>query len=286
LRNVRWAGRDSFAAWQFKVTVGGYIYSFIVPKVCGNFSLVSRVAAPVPTAPEPPRPEPPPPPPAPEPPPPPPPPPPAVVAAVVEESEYEPWIASFNLGNYFDASTDVQKFLIVTDPGVERISRNWAFGGQIAYVWRQSNLGAEFLADWAPEFLVPTLLFSDKPTVSAYMFNAIYGVPFGHVGNFRPYVSAGIGAIHMSADLIQIDTNLIETTISASQSRFGGNWGLGGLGYVGRVGVRADIRWFRATRDSALDLNVDNTLLNDTSRLVELSGLKYWRSSLGLAFRW
>ena len=33
LRNVRWAGRDSFDAWQFKLTVGGYIYSFIVPKV-------------------------------------------------------------------------------------------------------------------------------------------------------------------------------------------------------------------------------------------------------------
>ena len=65
LRNVRWAGRDSFDAFQFRVTAGGYVYSFIVPKVCGNFSLVSKVAAPVPTAPEPPRPEPPPPPPPP-----------------------------------------------------------------------------------------------------------------------------------------------------------------------------------------------------------------------------
>src|SRR6185295_15119156 len=89
LRNVRWAGRDSFDAFQFSITAGGYVYSFIVPKVCGNFSLVSKVAAPVPTAPEPPQPEPPPPPPPPAyeppaPPPPPPPQPPAVVAAVVE----------------------------------------------------------------------------------------------------------------------------------------------------------------------------------------------------------
>src|SRR5262245_43113225 len=152
LRNVRWAGRDSFAAWQFKLTVGGYIYSFIVPKVCGNFSLVSRVAAPVPTPPEPPRPEPPPPPPppAPEPPPPPPPPPPAVVAAVVETEEYNPWIASFNFGNYFSASGGFENEVLDV-----RINRAVAFGGQIAYVWNASNVGVEFLADFAPVFKIP-----------------------------------------------------------------------------------------------------------------------------------
>jgi opacity protein-like surface antigen len=283
LRNVRWAGRDSFDAWQFKVTAGGYVYSFIVPKVCGNFSLVSRVAAPVPTAPEPPRPEPPPPPPPPayEPPPPPPlpPPPAAVVAAVVEETEYEPWIASFNVGNYFGASGGFENELLNTD-----INRSIAFGGQIAYLWR-SNVGAEFLADFAPTFKIPSLVISDHPSVSAYMFNAIYGFNVGHLGTFRPYISAGIGAINMSADLI--DTTLIQSTISASQSRFGGNVGVGGFGYIGKVGVRADIRWFKANRDDTLlGLNLEDSLLDDANRLVELSGIKYWRSSLGVAFRW
>src|SRR5262245_38301620 len=298
LRNVRWAGRDSFPAWQFKLTVGGYIYSFIVPKVCGNFSLVSRVAAPVPTPPEPPRPEPPPPPPppAPEPPPPPPPPPPAVVAAVVETEEYNPWIASFNFGNYFSATGIID----------DNINRAYALGGQIAYVWRASNVGAEFLADFAPNFKIPHAgegVFSplaDHPSVSAYMFNAIYGFPFGHLGTFRPYISGGIGAINMSADLIPIlDINLansnlsrdqvnLANTFSASQSRFGGNVGVGGFGYVGKVGVRGDIRWFKANSDNTLlglDV-VDSVRLDDANHLVELSGLKYWRSSLGVAFRW
>jgi opacity protein-like surface antigen len=286
LRNVVWAGRDSFEAFQFNVTAGGYVYSFIVPKVCGNFSLVSRVAAPVPTAPEPPRPEPPPPPPppAPEPPPPPPPPPPqapAVVAAVVEEEEYEPWIASFNVGNYFSASGGIENEFLDT-----RINRSVAFGGQIAYLWR-SNVGAEFLADFAPTFKIPSLVISDHPSLSAYMFNAIYGFRIGSGGRFKPYISGGIGAINMSADLITIDTNLLEGTISASQSRFGGNVGIGTMGYVGRVGVRADIRWFKANSDSSLDvIDVDTRLLDDANRLVELSGIKYWRSSLGIAFRW
>ena len=283
LRNVRWAGRDSFDAFQFKVTAGGYVYSFIVPKVCGNFSLVSKVAAPVPSAPQPPpAPEPPPPPPpAYEPPPPPPPPPPAVVAAVVEETEYEPWIASFNVGNYFEASGGALNEVLDVP-----INRSIAFGGQIAYLWQSTNLGAEFLADFAPTFKIPSLVISDHPSLSAYMFNAIYGFRFGHVGSFRPYISGGIGAINMSADLITIDTNLIQSTISASQSRFGGNVGVGGFGYVGKVGVRADIRWFKANNDNTLDLNVDNSRLDDANRLVELSGIKYWRSSLGVAFRW
>jgi len=284
LRNVRWAGRDSFEAYQFKVTAGGYVYSFIVPKVCGNFSLVSKVAAPVPSAPQPPpapEPPPPPPPPAYEPPPPPPPPPPAVVAAVVEETEYEPWIASFNVGNYFEASGGALNEVLDVP-----INRSIAFGGQIAYLWQSTNLGAEFLADFAPTFKIPSLVISDHPSLSAYMFNAIYGFRFGHVGSFRPYISGGIGAINMSADLITIDTNLIQSTISASQSRFGGNVGVGGFGYVGKVGVRADIRWFKANNDNTLDLNVDNSRLDDANRLVELSGIKYWRSSLGVAFRW
>ena len=285
LRNVRWAGRDSFDAFQFKVTAGGYVYSFIVPKVCGNFSLVSKVAAPVPSAPQPPpAPEPPPPPPPayePPAPPPPPPPAPAVVAAVVEETEYEPWIASFNVGNYFGAAGGPLNEFDNVD-----INRSVAFGGQIAYVWQSTNLGAEFLADFAPTFKIPSLVISDHPSLSAYMFNAIYGFRVGHLGSFRPYISGGIGAINMSADLITIDTNLIQSTISASQSRFGGNVGVGGFGYVGKVGVRADIRWFKANNDNTLDLNVDNSRLDDANRLVELSGIKYWRSSLGVAFRW
>jgi opacity protein-like surface antigen len=286
LRNVRWSGRDSFDAFQFKVTVGGYVYSFIVPKVCGNFSLVSRVAAPVPTAPEPPRPEPPPPPPPPAPEPPPPPPPPApqqpVVAAVVEEEVYEPWIASFNVGNYFEASGGIESEFFDT-----RINRSVAFGGQIAYLWR-TNVGAEFIADFAPTFKIPSLVISDHPKLSAYMFNAIYGFQFGSGWQFKPYISGGIGAINMRADLITIDTNLIEGTISASQSRFGGDVGAGFMGYLGRVGVRADIRYFRANSDTNFErlTDRDRALLDNDSTLVELSGIRYWRSSLGVAFRW
>src|SRR5665213_2717269 len=41
LERVRWAGKTSFAAFLFRITVSDKRYTFIVPKACGNLSLVS-----------------------------------------------------------------------------------------------------------------------------------------------------------------------------------------------------------------------------------------------------
>src|SRR5262245_58768653 len=60
LQNVRWTGRQSFDAWQFVVKTSTMIYTFVVPKVCGNMSLLSAVAAPPPVITEAPPPPPPP----------------------------------------------------------------------------------------------------------------------------------------------------------------------------------------------------------------------------------
>jgi opacity protein-like surface antigen len=297
LRNVRWAGRQSFDAFQFTVNARGFGYTFVVPKVCGNISLLTTIATPVAAATEAPRPAAPPPPPPPPSPiveappapaPPPPPPQPAPVAAVAEVSE--PWIASGFIGNYFNASAGVESPDILGD--TDTINRSLAFGGTIAYLWRE-NFGAEFLADFAPTFKANNVLFANHPKVNSYMFNAIYGLKVGSGGRLKPYVSGGLGGINMHADLITLGDLLtpnidLNTTsrITASQTRFGGDVGAGLLGYVGRIGVRADLRYFKASRDSNLDINVDNRLLDDSVTLVELSGLKFWRSSLGLAFRW
>ena len=78
MRNVRWGGRAPFRAYLFTVSDAGRTYSFVVPKDCGNLSLLKvqdaprqaeAVAAPPPPPPPPPPPAPvaapPPPPPAP-----------------------------------------------------------------------------------------------------------------------------------------------------------------------------------------------------------------------------
>src|SRR5215813_9790224 len=95
-QNIRWSGPQPFEAWQFTITDGGYTYTFLMPKVCGNLTLLSAVSIPPATVSEA-RPEPP----APPPPRlPPPPPPPAPVAqlpsppAPVAYRSYMPWMVS------------------------------------------------------------------------------------------------------------------------------------------------------------------------------------------------
>ena len=40
LRDMRWAGRQPFRAFLFRVTEGDRTYTFVVPKACGNLSLL------------------------------------------------------------------------------------------------------------------------------------------------------------------------------------------------------------------------------------------------------
>ena len=53
LEKVRWAGRAPYAAFLFRITNSNRIYTFIVPKACGNVALMSastlQPAPPVPT---------------------------------------------------------------------------------------------------------------------------------------------------------------------------------------------------------------------------------------------
>lgn len=96
LRDIRWAGRSAFPAFLFRIAVDSRTYTFVLPKICGNLTLmtmseVARLAvaapppAPAPTPPPAPAPPPPeasaPPPSSPAPPPAPQPTPPAVVKA-------------------------------------------------------------------------------------------------------------------------------------------------------------------------------------------------------------
>ena len=43
LRMLRWAGKKPFRAFLFRVTTADNVYTFVVPKPCGNLSLVSTV---------------------------------------------------------------------------------------------------------------------------------------------------------------------------------------------------------------------------------------------------
>jgi outer membrane protein W len=273
LQNVRWTGRQPFEAWQFAVRANGTTYGFVVPKVCGNLSLLTVAASsPVITrAPEPRTPLPPPPPPAvvaitPT-------PPPAHVATTTHEASYRPWVASGFIGTSFDTSTN----LVSEDD----VTNSVAFGGQISYMW-WDKVGGEFLASFAPSVGIANAFLADTPHVNTYMGNVIGSVPFGRNRQFRPYISAGLGAIAMRTTVFASVKGI--DTISANDSRFGSNIGGGLMVFGGRVGVRADMRHYSATTSTDAVLFKGESPSDLTSAL--LSGLSFWRTDVGVAFRW
>jgi hypothetical protein len=48
---IRWGGRRSFKAWEFKIKDGVKTYTFVLPKECGNLALASVTEEPMPACP-------------------------------------------------------------------------------------------------------------------------------------------------------------------------------------------------------------------------------------------
>jgi hypothetical protein len=295
LRSVRWTGRQSFDAFQFSVESAGYTYTFVVPKVCGNFALLSRTATPV-AAVEPPRaapaPEPLPPPPPPEPPPVAAAPPPPLPVAVAVEREY-PWMATGFLGSQFGTGNTAGGLDAANLP----VAANTADGGltygfQIGYLRRY--IGGEFIGDFAPNFRMSSLAIAKDPTLNSWMFNLIGGVPIGAGDRFEPFISGGIGGVTLRSQtfddtaipVITVQGTLAtaQNTINTSRTAFAWNLGGGFFGYANRWGIRGDIRYYSAQKFSTNDLN-NGTVPSDFTQAL-LSGLNYWRANLGLSFRW
>ena len=175
----------------------------------------------------------------------------------------------------------------------ENVDRaSFDFGGQLAYLWN-GVIGAELLADFAPRFEFPNAFLDRNPSVNAYMANAIMMLPLGSEGQFEPYVSGGVGAIQLRADVLTVETqaNPIAgaapiatlTTTTADESRFGGNIGGGFMTFARNIGFRADVRYYRATDDNTLDIG--NPVREQIAQTI-LSGINFWRANAGLAFRW
>jgi hypothetical protein len=288
LRNVRWTGAQAFDAFQFSVEANGYSYTFVVPKICGNFALLSRAPVPVAVAPPPP----PPPAPIPEPAPivqaPPPPPPP-----VVEAERTYPWMVTGFIGGTFGTGQVSSSLTAAQLPVPVNVTDGGAtYGFQAGYLWRY--VGGEVIGDFAPNFRMSSLALSKDPAVNSWMFNGIGAVPIGARDWFQPYVSGGIGVVTLRSQtfdqtaipVITVQGTLAtaQNTINTSQSHFGSNIGGGFFAYANRWGIRADIRYYDVAKFSTNTLT-NGTVPSDFTQAL-LSGLTYWRANLGVSFRW
>jgi hypothetical protein len=294
LHNVRWTGRQSFDAFQFSVESAGYTYTFIAPKVCGNFSLVSRAATPVAIV-EPPRAAP-----APEPLPPPPPepapvaeapPPPPPTPVAINKEAAPMWIVTGFIGSSFSVSNNNQTPLVNALLSTNTTDGGLAGGAQLARFWG-GYLGAELLADFGVS-QTTSLFLSTDPNVNSYMLNAIVKAPFGGVGRFEPYISGGLGAISMRSSTFTvvgsttITGNLVPTlsTVNTTQTKFGTDIGAGFFAFANKWGIRGDVRHYRASTFDQDKLQNGPTFADDYTQSL-LSGLTFWRANLGVAYRW
>jgi hypothetical protein len=155
-----------------------------------------------------------------------------------------------------------------------------AFGGQVSYLFG-GTVGAEFVADFAPNFNTTSLAFADDPQVNSYMANVMAAVPLWG-GELQPFFSGGVGGIQLRGDVLNVALNPSGGATEISRMKFGANVGGGLMAFAGSVGFRADIRFYHTSTDASL------TSVGVADRLTEtlLSGLKFWRANVGVAFQW
>lgn len=189
------------------------------------------------------------------------------------------WLVSGSMGSDFEGSN-------FDRPGINyAATAGWLYRGVI---------GAEFQGNWSPNFQlnVPSLpvFVNGEPNVNSYMFNVIAAAPLMAGGQFQPYASGGPGWFTMDA----VPT-VGDEAINLEARDKGWNVGAGAMGFLGQLGVRADVRYFKVSGDeftgpdsSVIRSNWGN-IVDSAEPTINgnlISGMSFWRANLGVALRW
>jgi len=175
-----------------------------------------------------------------------------------------------------------------------------AFGASLGYLFRD-RVGAEFDAGVTPDFHLQgnaSAAFGadGAPRINSYMANGVWAVPFEGSVDWRPFVSAGVGAMSLRSGLAATTANAFDP----DDSRFGADVGGGIMAFSGSWGFKADVRYFRAAGSynagltaSAPVSTIPTTMTaplpvssGNAQADTALSGLHFWRANVGLAIRW
>jgi opacity protein-like surface antigen len=191
----------------------------------------------------------------------------ALVAAAPAPASAD-WTFSPFIGSTFNGE--------LNDVDLDESTQNkLSWGGSL--MWMGEGI-AGFEVDFG---YTPDFFFSDNDNevdfigdgnVTTFMVNAVIGVPIGgdRGAGIRPYGTAGLGLVRQSVDDV-IDV------FDADRNSLGFNVGGGIMGmFTDNVGIRGDIRWFR-------QFSNDSDGLDDLD--FDLSGLSFWRGTVGVTFR-
>ncbi len=145
-----------------------------------------------------------------------------------------------------------------------------SYGGSAAFMGG-GIFGAEIGFNFTPEFFQDTVSSPDIAQASL-MGNLIIGIPMGNAdqgGQVRPYVTGGAGLLRTSARQSELFDRF-------SSNDFAINFGGGIMAFFNEhVGLRGDIRYFRALTDDNPGSGVD----------FDLTDFDFWKWDVGAAFR-
>jgi opacity protein-like surface antigen len=190
-----------------------------------------------------------------------------LVSAAVPTKASADWLFTPFIGANFNGSANIGG---VGEDFGDEFERKLNYGASLAWIGNGA-VGFEVDFGYSPNFFEVSpddnnFNFINDGNVTTLMANLVVGAPMGAV---RPYASGGVGLIRQRAD----DVGQFFDTVTNND--FGFNIGGGVMGFMNdRVGVRGDIRYFRAVHDSDPD-GVD----------LDLGDFKFWRGTVGVTFK-
>lgn len=189
------------------------------------------------------------------------------------------WLLTPYIGGVFGGASNQFTFNDTDDEFEQRMN----FGLSVGY-YSQGIFGIEVDYSAAPNFFQFTggtnnfdLLDLDS-SVQTLMGNVVLALPVGGAdGPFRPYVTAGLGSIRTQ---LRSESDVFDELTSNDS---GYNFGAGAhLLAAGRVGIRADVRYFRGFEAIDDEDPVDNPLF-DQPFADEV--FNFWRGTIGVTIR-
>lgn len=191
------------------------------------------------------------------------------------------WLATPYLGVVFGGASNTFDIRDLD----ENFEQRFTWGGSLSW------MGAGVIGFEVDYSLTPNFFQIDGPeedvelldldsSIQTLMANVIIGVPIGGTSGpgFRPYFTGGIGL--MRADIESPDD--LFDNLSTNETGFNVGGGAN-IFFTDNVGIRGDIRYFRA-----LEQEDDDDPLEDDDFFDEDFGLEdfdYWRATVGVTFR-
>ena len=201
------------------------------------------------------------------------------LAAMAASPARADWLLTPYIGGVFGGASNQFTFNDTDDEFEQRLNYGVSFG-----YYNKGIFGVEIDYGAAPNFFQFTGgtnnfdLFDLDSSVQTLMGNVVLALPVGGPdGPFRPYLTAGLGTIRTQ---LRSESDVFDELTSNDS---GYNVGAGAhLLAAGRIGIRADVRYFRGFEAIDDEDPVDNPLF-DQPFAQEV--FNFWRGTIGVTFR-